>query len=306
MSRGIATSGDVARRAGVSQSAVSRVFTPGASASETMREKVLKAASELGYRPNVVARSLRTKRTHTVGFISDEILTTPHAGAMIQGAQDVAYEHDYLLLMSNTANHPDVERRAVEELMDRHVDGVIYATMYHRVVDPPPQLASLPHVMLDARPRDEQSSVPWVVPDEQGGAEAAVEHLVAAGHQHIAMLTEIDGPPAAHERQLGYEAVLKRRGLSDRSLVVGASRPDTQAAIPDALRLLERADRPTAVFCFNDRIAAAVYIAAQRLGLEIPRDLRPFQQTTEGLIRCQTRNPDSRPCPSMRAPRPTR
>ena len=262
---------DVAERAGVSNATVSLVLNgKDGSIGAATRERVTVAAEELGYRPNALARSLRGRTTQTIGFISDAVVTTPHAGAMIQGVQDIANDAGFVLLLGNTSDHPDVERRTVEALLDRQIDAAIYATMFHRIVDPPASLAAVPTVLLDARPAEEDS-VSWVVPDEAGGARAAVEHLIAAGHRRIGFINESDRPVAAAERESAYRSVLRENGLD--------SGPDFEAEVNDGdpvdplSAFLGRSERPTALFCFNDRIAAGAYIAARRLGLRIPEDL---------------------------------
>ncbi len=264
---------DVAERAGVSAATASMVLNgKDDSISGETRARVRAVASELGYRPNVLARSLRSQRTRAIGFISDEIVTTPYAGAMIQGAQYVADEHDYVLLLSNTDYRPDVEKRTVEALLDRQIDAAVYATMYHRIVEPPTALGHIPTVILDSRPKDE-AAFSWVAPDEFGGATAAVEHLADAGHRRIAMINDPMGPPAAIEREAAWRTVLETRGLDDGPDLVAHADSDAASGAMAAARLLEGDDPPTAIFCFNDRMAAGAYIAASRLGLSIPRDL---------------------------------
>ena len=112
------------------------------------------AADELRYRPNALAKSLRRRVTHTIAFIGDEIVTTPYAGAMIQGAQDVAHEFGYMLLLANTGNDAELEEQLILALLDRQVDGAVYATMFHRFVEVPASLGSTTVVLLDARSDD--------------------------------------------------------------------------------------------------------------------------------------------------------
>ena len=124
---------DVAERAEVSLTAASLVLNgkAGASIPDETKARIITAASELGYRPNALARGLRIGRSGTIGLISDVIATTPFAGAMTQGAQDAAWEAGTLILLVNTGNVKSIEATALELLRDRHVEGVIYATMYH-------------------------------------------------------------------------------------------------------------------------------------------------------------------------------
>ncbi|KQY43845.1 LacI family DNA-binding transcriptional regulator [Cellulomonas sp. Root137] len=266
---------DVAAAAGVSTATVSLALNDqDARIPEATRERVRRAAAEVGYTPNSVARGLRTQRTRTIGLISDRIATTPFAGRMLSGAQDVAREHGYLVFLVDTDADPTVEREAIRALADQQVDAMIYACMWHRVVDVP---ASLPRrsVFLDCRPA--QGDFPAVVPDDRAGGVAAVRELVAAGHRRIAYVDvdEPHPPVASGLRHDGYLEVLAEAGIEpDPALHV---RGDTSSAggrrAADQLLDLPEDRRPTALFCFNDRIAAGAYVAAHRRGLRIPQDL---------------------------------
>ncbi|NUR97322.1 MAG: substrate-binding domain-containing protein, partial [Kribbellaceae bacterium] len=134
---------------------------------------------------------------------------------------------------------------------------------------------SLPIVVLDGRPKDRRAGADWVVPDEVGGAQAATERLLASGHRRIAFCNIADPVFVARElRRTGYEKALAAYGVGvDPGLIVEAADPTAAAGRVPALELLRRPDRPTAVFCFSDRIAMGFYQVADQLGLEIPRDL---------------------------------
>lgn len=266
---------DVAAAAGVSTATVSLVLNDRtARIPDATRDRVRQAAAEVGYTPNSVARGLRTQRSHTIGLISDRIATTPFAGRMLSGAQDVAREHGYLVFLVDTDADETVEREAIRALADQQVDAMIYACMWHRVVDAP---ASLPRgtVFLDCRPA--AGDFPAVVPDDRAGGVAAVRRLVEAGHRRIAYV-DVDEPhpPVASDlRHEGYLQVLAEAGIdADPALHV---RGDTSSAggreATDRLLDLPEAQRPTALFCFNDRMAAGAYVAAHRRGLVIPQDL---------------------------------
>ncbi len=278
---------DVAAAAGVSTATVSLVLNDqNARIPETTRERVRRAAAEVGYTPNSVARGLRTQRTRTIGLISDRIATTPFAGRMLAGAQDVAREHGYLVFLVDTDADPTVERDAIRALSDQQVDAMIYACMWNRVVDAP---ESLPRrsVFLDCRPTQD-GQFPAVVPDDRAGGAAAVQELVAAGHRRIAYV-DVDEPhppiasPLRHE---GYLEVLTAAGIeADPDLHV---RGDSTAAggreATDRLLDLPADRRPTALFCFNDRIAAGAYVAAHHRGLDIPRDLSVVGYDDQQLV----------------------
>ena len=275
---------DVAEAAQVSPTTASFVLNGKTAAiSPETQERVRRAAEELGYRPNAVAKSLRRRETHTIAFVSDVIVTTPHAGALIQGAQDVAHEHGYMLLLANTNNDPELEAQLIEALLDRQVDAAVYATMFHRIVEVPPSLKSTPLVLLDARPTS-GGATSWVVPDEAAGARAAVEHLVELGHRRIGYINDVGGCVASFERRDAYRAALAEHGLPVEAALEVAAESETSGGLSAGTELLSRPDRPTAVFCFNDRMASGVYIAAKRLGLDITADLSVVGFDNETLI----------------------
>lgn len=274
---------DVADRAGVSSSTVSLVLSGKHDAiPEVTRRRVLDATAELGYRRNALAAGLRRQTSDTIGFISDLIATTPHAGAMVQGAQDAAWKVGKVLLMINTGGDPAVEHRAIEAVLARQVDGLVYAAMYHRFIDPPPALHEVPAVLLDARSAD--LTLSSVAPDEEGGAYAATSHLLDAGHRRIAYLQSASPIPAAEERLRGYRAALAARGLAFDASLVSPGVAEHPGGFEAATVLLARPDRPTALFCFNDRMAAGAVHAAHRLGLSVPGDLSLVGFDNEELV----------------------
>ena len=264
---------DVAKHAGVSQTTVSFVINnvPDTNIPQETQDRVLAAVQELGYRPNALARGLRSQTTHTIGIISDEIATTPYAGQVIQGAQDAAWSYEKLILLINTGKDKRMKQAAVNALLERQVDGIIYATMYHREVSPPDILWEVPAVLVDCFVAD--GSLPSVVPDEFGGGYAATQRIIQAGHTRIGFINNVDVIPATIGRARGYRQALAESNLPlDESLIISQPVWPT-GGFAGAMTLLERPDRPTAIFCFNDRMAMGVYQAAHMLGLAIPDDL---------------------------------
>lgn len=268
---------DVAREAGVSATTVSLVLNGRASdrIPEVTRARVRQSAEALGYAPNALARSLRTKQTHTIGLISDQIATTPYAVQMVEAAQDVARANGYLLFLVNTGSDPEIEREAIEALLARQVEGLIYACMWHQVIEPPSRLPA-GSVFLDARPVG--GGFPAVVPDDHGGAVAAVQELVDQDHRRIAYIDagEAPIPIASRLRYDGYLEVLRAAGIEpDPALRVEASITTAAGGLAAAGALLDRPEpeRPTAIFCFNDRVAMGAYRAARHRGLQIPQDV---------------------------------
>lgn len=266
---------DVAEMAGVSVTTVSHVLndTPHTRVSEETRARVRQAAKTLGYGPNRMAQALRTNRSGLIGLLSEEIATTPHAGRIILGAQDAAREHDLTLVIINTDRESsgNSHRNDIQALIDRQVDAILYATMYHRQVPLPSNLQGVPAVLIDSTDRD--GIVPAVVPNEVGGAIAAVTHLVKAGHTRIAFLNNDDDVPATHGRLAGYKHVLEEHDIPIDETLIASAPSETLPGYELAREVLARNDRPTALFCYNDRMAMGAYRAATELGLNIPHDL---------------------------------
>jgi LacI family transcriptional regulator len=264
---------DVAADAGVSATTVSHVLNevPHAQIREETRQRVLRSAERLGYRPNRSARSLRTQRTGTIGLISDSIATTPYAGQMILGAQRAAQERGYTVVLFNTDNDPTVEESELKALLQFQVDAVLYATMYHRDVVVPSVLDGIPLVLLDAV--DPASPAPSVVPDEVQGGRTATDELTGLGHRRIGFVTNVDDVPATSGRLQGYQEALAEASIAFDPTLVIADESETWGGYRAARALLSGDDRPTAVFAYNDRMAMGVYRAAAELGLRIPEDL---------------------------------
>lgn len=264
---------DVARAAGVSVTTVSHALSEAHSSRVNARtvEHIKAVAGDLGYAPNRLASGLRNQRSQILGLVSDEITTTPFAGAMIQGAQDAASEHGHLLMVVNSGLDNELERQEIQALRQHQVDGIIYARMFNQQVSVPRELSEAPTVVLDAT--SDNPGMSSVVPDEFGAGQSAAERLLSAGHRRIAMINNEDDIPAAHGRLAGFRAALNLHGLDVAADHLMTAHPGTTGGREAALQLLSGADRPTALFCFNDQMAMGAYQAAAHLGLKIPEDL---------------------------------
>lgn len=264
---------DVAKQAGVSQTTVSFVINQveNANIPAETQERVFAAIDQLGYRPNAMARQLRSNRTQTFGFISDVVATTPFAGKIIQGAQDAAWAQGYLLLVVNTGGDETVTEAAVETLLERRVDGILYATMYHRTVTPPAAVREAPTVLLDCFVEDR--SLPSVAPDEVKGGYEATAALLRKGHDRIGLINNLDVVPAMTGRQEGYRRALTEAGLAYDEQLITYYPSEPSGGYAGAEQLLQLAQPPTALFCFNDRMALGAYRYAQKHGLRIPEDV---------------------------------
>ena len=268
-----ASMADVAAAAGVSVTTVSHVLNdvPGKRISPATRARVHAAAAELGYVLNGVARSLRTRRSHVIAMIGDEIAITPHAYGIIAGAQQAASRLGWLLVHINTGVERGDELAEINALRQRQVDGFLYARMYNREVILPAGLQGLPTVLVDGTCPD--PSISSVVPDEFGGARSAVGELVRHGHRRIGFINNVDDIPAARGRLAGYRSVLEEAGIQFRPDYVTRAVSDARGGLAAAGMLLDRDDPPSALFCFNDRVAMGGYHAVRERGLRIPQDV---------------------------------
>lgn len=262
---------DVAKLAGVSQTTVSFVINENPGIPEETKERVLAAIAEIGYRPNMAARHMRTRRTNMIGLVADQIATTPYAGQIIKGAQDAAWKNGKILLNVNIDDEPGLERTGLEILLERQVEGIIYATMFHRPVQPHPFLYETNSVLLDCF--DPIGSLPSVVPDEVEGGYTATRYLAELGHRSIGFISNIDDIPATGGRMRGYCRALEEAGLPYQAELVRQEESNAKGGYRAAMGLFQQAERPTAVFCFNDRMAMGAYDALRKLGLRIPEDV---------------------------------
>ena len=264
---------DVAKLAGVSQTTVSFVMNSveGENIPPETQERVWAAVKELGYRPNAIARGLRSSRTHTIGFVTDQIAITPYAGKIFEGAQDVAWEHNKILVLVNTKGVPDVEQAAVDMLLEQQVEGIIYATMYHRAVNLPDSFREVPTVLLDCFSTDR--SLPSVVPDEVSGGQQATEILLEKGHRRIGFINNKDQIPATTGRLEGYQKALSAYGVPFDESLVCADESIPNGGYRCTQKLMQLPDPPTALFCFNDRMAMGAYDALRKMNLTIPDDV---------------------------------
>jgi DNA-binding LacI/PurR family transcriptional regulator len=248
----------------VSQSTVSLVFSGKGRGrvSEETQERVRRCARELGYRPNVAAQALRLGRSRAVALLVPDV-TNPFFSRVLRGAQRAAQEAGYTVALVDTANDRRWEEQSFEALRAGPVDGYLLFE-----VSAPEALGSDQAVVLmeaEARGR------PSVRFDAEGGAAAAFEHLIELGHRRIGHLAAAFDAPTFHLREAARVRVLSEAGL-DPAAQPRAMTPITIDDARDAAGgLLD--ERPTAIFCDDDIIAAGLYLATRERGLHIPKDL---------------------------------
>lgn len=257
------TAHDVARLAGVSQSAVSRSFTPGASVAEKTREKVLAAAKELGYRPNLIARSLITQQSNLIGVAIPD-LGNPFYAALLEALAGALAAQGYRAMLFPAPMSAFVDP-VIEEMLSFRLGGLILvSSSLSSDIAEECRKIGLPVVQLNRV--SGRGTVSSVVSDNRGGAAAVADFLVAGGHARIAFMAGLEASSTNHDREEGFTAALARhgRGLSHR---VVANYSAEQARVA-ARALLSAPDRPDALFCANDHMAiAALSVARAEFGL---------------------------------------
>lgn len=265
---------DVAEAAGVSSATASLVLN-GRSigrVSADIASRVEDAAARLNYRPNLIARSLRTQESKTIGIISNDVATTSFAGGMLAGAQEVAWRNGWLLLLVNSNGEAAMEEAAIRSLVQRNVDGFIYATMYHQEIQAPDNLKRQKVVLLDCVDTNKQYES--VIPNEYQGATDVVQYLVDQGHTQIAYIGIKEHTIAGRERLKAFKDVLKANKIDlNPEYIVELSDTNSVDGYAGAQKLLGLKVRPTAIFCFTDRMAMGAYEAIAEAKLSIPQDI---------------------------------
>jgi DNA-binding LacI/PurR family transcriptional regulator len=270
MARETVTSVDVARRAGVSQSAVSRVFTPGASVSRKTADKVRKAARDLGYRPNVLARSLITGRTKIIGLVVaylDNYFYPDVLEKLSTALQGEGY-HVLIFMASQTAGNID---DVLQEILDYQVDGIILASVaMSSDLATRCQAEGIPVVLFNRSQDDDRLSA--ITSDNHAGGLKIAEFLLASGHRRIGYIAGWEGASTQRDREAGFVEGLANAGRSIDVRKVGNYLFD-QAGVA-ARAMFAGDDRPDAVFVANDHMAFAVMdVIRSELGLAVPADV---------------------------------
>lgn len=256
---------NVAERAGVSKSLVSLVMRGSPHVSERRRQAVLKAARELGYRPNAVARSLVEGRTRLIGALVAD-LHNPFFAEFLDGLQESLHGEGLRMLVGSGRWDPLFEAEAVEAFLEMRVDGLVLLSVVPESLRE--AAASVPVVLVGER---DVEGVDIVVDDDELGASLAVDHLVELGHRRIAHIEGARSATARYRRS-GYEAAMKGHGLTEEIVVQGGD--FTEEGGYRAARILLSADpRPTAIFAPNDLVATGALSAADELGLKVPTDV---------------------------------
>lgn len=259
----------MARLAKVSQSAVSRSFTEGASVSDKTRSRVREAAAALGYRPNLAARALITRRSGIIGVAVTYMENQFYPRVLEMLSQAFARAGYRILLF--TGKRGDSSDPILEEVLRYRVDAIVLlsATLSSHF-DAECQQAGIPVVLLNRR--TEHANVSVVTGANHEGAGTLAAFLVAGGHRQFAFMAGLEAASTSRDREVGFNRYLAAHGLGPVRRVVGHY--DFVAASTASRQLLGSADRPDALFCANDHMAmAAINVARAELGLDVGREV---------------------------------
>jgi LacI family transcriptional regulator len=283
---------DIARLAGVGPGTVSRVLNDHPNVSAKTRAKVMAVIEKADYRPSFSARHMRTQRSHLIGFISDEVATTPYAGQIILGAQETAWQQERILLVVNVGRDPALLDEVIETFLEREVEGIIYAAMYHRPVELPEKITTVPVALANCY--STHPALPSAVPDEYGGGRTAVEALLERGHRRIGFINiyRLDPTvPASVGRWDGYRSALEGEGIPYDEALVRYGYGEADDGYRFTHELMALAQPPTALFCGNDRTALGAYNALAELDLRIPEDVAVIGYDNQEIIAKALRPP---------------
>ncbi len=259
---------DVARRAGVSRSLVSLVMNKSPKVSKGKRRAVLQAASELGYRPNLTARQLARRRTQTIGVLVDD-LRNPFFGEVVDGIEAEATDNDYNVMILNGHREAQREINAVETFLQIQVEAM--ALVGPRLSDDDFGSIGVTTPCVVVAGGTPLSDVSTIGVNDHLGAELAVQHLASLGHSRI---VHLDGGQniAARQRRCGYQSGMRISGLEQFIDIrnAGDNEADASQVIDE---LLAETDPPTAIFAFNDLLAAGALNRLDEAGISVPSEM---------------------------------
>lgn len=262
---------EVAKRAGVGSITVSRVINNSGYISSETRERVEKAIAELDYVPNTLARSLRSRRTQTVGLMVTDI-TNPFFTTLARGVEDAANEAGYTVIFCNTDESAAKEEKYLNVLFQKQVDGLLFVPSQSQAsVIQLIQKHGTPVVVLDRRVPDVK--VDTVRCDSVDGAYQLTRYLISLGHRQIAIMSGAVGVSTADDRVSGYQKALAEAGITmdEEYIFRGDFTPESGYAM--TRQAISLPLRPTALIAANNFITIGAMKALQEVGMEVPEDI---------------------------------
>lgn len=283
---------DIAKEAECSQSTVSLVLNASKAIqiSDNTRQRVLNAARQLGYEPPAM-RALVSKRpvapsTHsTIGFVIDQLSSSPEGIVSIEGVRQIAHPLGHVVLVAETQNDAELEPQTLQTFFDLHVDLIIYACIFTRKVKLPDLIKEAPCPVVLLNCYSDERLFPSVVPSEIAGGQRATEYLITHGHNRIATITGEPFMDAAKDRLEGYRRALATADIPFTPDLVIEGDWSASSGFKATKKLLAMTVKPTAIFCQNDRMAIGCYEALKEEGLHIPQDISVIGYDDEEIAR---------------------
>ncbi len=261
---------DVAKKANVSISTVSRVINQSKPVQSKTKERVLMAIEELGYKPNAIARSLKVKHTQSIGIMVPDIANQFYP-EVVRGIEDVANMYEYTIFLCNTDLDDDKELKYFSGMEEKQVDGLIF--MGNILTDRlarEMKKADMPVVLIGS----DHPDLPSVTIDNTLAARKAVEYLLDKGHRGVAVITgKMKDPMMGRARLKGYREALEKAGINWKSEWVVEGGYRFKSGYEGARQLMMLEERPTAIFVASDEMAIGAMRAILEKGLQIPQDI---------------------------------
>jgi LacI family transcriptional regulator len=269
------TIADVARRAGVSMMTVSRVVNDKDGVSPATRQRIRLIVNELGYRPSGIARGLATQRTGTLGLVVPDV-ANPFFSDVVRGAEQIAYQQGYSLLLCNTEEDPQRELDVLQLLEEKRVDGIVVCSsrlapelLRLALIHYPAAVLVNQHVTLT----EGTSIVGAVLLEDEIGGQIATSHLIRRGHRSIGYLSGPAVSFSGQRRGRGYLSALSAAGIEPLPGWVCSCKPTVEGGQHASQLLLNQYPELTALFCYNDLVAVGALQTSVDMGRRVPEDL---------------------------------
>ena len=263
---------DVAKMAGVSIATVSRVLNDIDVVNEDTKEKVLNAIKELGYRPNIIARSLKTQRTKTIGILIPDI-SSQFYPEIVRGAEDVANIYDYNVILCNSDFDVEKEKEYLRVLREKMVDGVIYmsSSLNDEILDLINEL-DLKTILVETK--DSQGLFPSVTIDNVKATYEGTKYLIERGLKKLAFIgVDSSTTNAWGERYIGFEKALKEAKISVDKNLVHFDTLKVKSGIEGAEQFVDSKKKFEAIVCASDEIAMGAINTLRENGIKVPEDV---------------------------------
>lgn len=273
---------DIAQQANVSTATVSNVLNGSGSVGDETRKKVLQVIEEMDYKPNLIAKSLKMKKTNTIGVVVED-LAIFNVPSIVEGINNYMERHGLNLILTNMSLHKRVGQeynspvfrklapKAIKELVDKQVDGLIYVGVHTRdVTDIMPELSKPMVYTYCYTSRTNEFSINY---DDEDVAYEATNYLIAHGHRRIGLISGLIDSLPSHERFQGYLKAMMDRQLPFDPAYVKTGDWEVDSGYRSARELLEMKDPPTALLAMNDLMAVGAMRACDELGFLIPKDV---------------------------------